>query len=75
MALSPFFTDEELIGQLRLQFTESEMWDMDFRPFLNQVEDLGECYFLRLRGREFFIDRMTGAVTENNPSDDEEEEV
>lgn len=62
--LSEYFTDEDLENQLRLQFDEEEMWDMDFRTVFNQVEDIGDVFQLRLRGRVFNIDKVTGGVLE-----------
>ena len=64
MALSEFFTDEELCTQLRMQFDEDEMWDTDFTVFFNQIVDRGTDFFLKFRGRKFSIDKITGAVTE-----------
>ena len=64
MAVSDFFTDEELCTQLRLQFEEEEMWDTDFRVFFNQIIDRGADLYLELRGRHFSIDKITGDVTE-----------
>lgn len=64
MALSPYFSDEDLETQLRLQFDIDEMYDMDFTTIFNQIQDAGKKYYLRLRGREFFIDKITGTVSE-----------
>lgn len=64
MAISPFFTDEDLISQLRVQFDYEQMYDFDFKQILGQVEDRGDDYFLRFRGRKFSIDKMTGGITE-----------
>ena len=75
MAISEYFTDEELISNLRLFFNESEMWDTDFRIWLNNIEDLESCFYLKLRGREFVIDKITGSVEELNPKTTDDEEV
>lgn len=71
--ISEYFTDEDLESQLRMQFDEKEMWDIDFRVFFNQIEDIGDCFYLKLRGREFSIDKITGTVTDLNPKDEEDE--
>ena len=74
MALSNYFTDEELESQLRLQFDEDKQWDIDFKTIFNQIEDLGDCFYLRFRGREFRIDKITGCVVDLNPKPEEEDE-
>lgn len=66
MSVSPYFTDEDLENQLRLQFSDEEQWDIDFKIFFNQIEDLGDCFYLKLRGREFGIDKITGIVVDLN---------
>lgn len=70
MGLSPYFTDDELEYQLRQQFDKQEQWDINFKMFFNNIEDLGTCFFLRIRGREFFIDKVTGAVSELNSNEE-----
>lgn len=62
--LSPYFTDEDLESQLRMQFEEEEMDTMDYRAVFNQIEDEGDCLKLRLRNRTFSIDKITGIVEE-----------
>ena len=64
MALSPYFTDEELISQLRLQFDYEEMWDVDFTTIFQAIEDLGDYYSLTFRNRCFRINKITGEVVE-----------
>lgn len=64
MALSEYFTDEEFISQLRLQFDYEEMWDIDFRTIINRVMDNGDKLYLEFRDRKFNIDKITGIVTE-----------
>ena len=61
---SPYFTDEDLEQSLRLMFEYDEMWDMDFRTVFNQITDEGDYFQLRLRGRVFRIDKVTGGVSE-----------
>ena len=62
--VSNYFTDEDLESNLRLEFEYEEMFDMDFRTVFNQIEDMGEFLQLRLRGRVFQIDKITGGVNE-----------
>lgn len=62
--ISDYFTDEDLEQNLRTMFDLEEMFDMDFRTVFNQIEDNGEDYSLKLRGRTFSIDGITGSVEE-----------
>ena len=62
--ISPYFTDEDLEQSLRLQFEYDEMWTMDFRSVFNQITDEGDYLQLKLRGRIFKIDKITGGVSE-----------
>lgn len=64
MALSYYFTDEELISQLRLQFEYEDMWDIDFTTIFQAIEDEGDYFSLNFRNRCFHIDKITGIVTE-----------
>lgn len=63
MALSPYFTDDELLSQLRLQFDYDEMFDFDFRQIFSQIVERDNDFYLRFRGKEFSIDKRTGGVT------------
>lgn len=64
MALSPYFTDEELISQLRLQFDYDDMWDVDFTTIFQSIEDIGDFFCLNFRNRCFHIDKITRIVIE-----------
>lgn len=73
MAISPYFTNMDVESQLRLHFPMEEQWDTDFSVFLNDVEDTGDNFRLKFRGRVFYIDKITGIVTEPNPLEEEDE--
>lgn len=62
--VSPFFSDEDLVTQLMMQFDDDVRYTMDYRTVFNQIEDEGDCLSLRLRGRRFLIDKVTGIVKE-----------
>ena len=65
MALSIFFSDDEVISQLRAFFDLEVMWTIDFKACLSQVEDYDEnLFFLKIKDRNFFIDKITGSVSE-----------
>ena len=62
--VSEYFTDEELCSQLRMQYSLDEMWRIDFMSLLSQVVDIGECFELKIKGRVFNINKITGGVSE-----------
>ena len=62
--ISEYYTDEELISQLRLHFDPEEMFDFDFKTILNHITDNGEVLELRFRKRVFHIDKITADVEE-----------
>lgn len=62
--ISPYFTDEDLEHQIRLQFPEEEQYTMNYKTVFNQIEDEGDCLSLRLRGKRLLIDKLTGVVKE-----------
>lgn len=64
MVVSPLFTDEDLISQLRLQFDYDEQFTIDFYSILGQVVERSNDFYLELKGRCFSIDKITGIVTE-----------
>ena len=64
MVVSPLFTDEDLISQLRLQFDYDEQFTIDFYSILGQVVERSNDFYLEFKGRCFSIDKITGIVTE-----------
>ena len=65
MALSSFFSDDEVISQLRMYFDLEVMWSIDFKACLSQVENYDEnLFFLKIKDKNFFIDKITGYVSE-----------
>lgn len=62
--ISDYFTDEDLEQQLCLQFDDDEAWSIDYRSVFSQIADEGDCFELKLRGRTFKIDKVTGGVYE-----------
>lgn len=64
MAVSEYFTDEELETQLRMHFDYDKMWTINFRNFFNNIIDNGSYLYLKIYDREFHIDPLTGVVTE-----------
>ena len=64
--VSEYFSDDDLETQIRLQFEEDEMWDMDFKTIFSQITDNESFFELKLRNRIFHIDKITGSVSEVN---------
>ena len=64
MVVSPFFTDEDLVTQLMLQFDYDEQVSIDFYSILSQIIERSNDLYLELKGRCFSIDKVTGIVTE-----------
>ena len=64
MVVSSFFSDDDLVTQLRLQFDYEEQFDIDFYSILGQIVERSNDLYLELRGRCFSIDKITGIVTE-----------
>lgn len=61
--ISEYFTDEELISQLRIAIGE----DIDYHALLGQVETVDEDTFqIRYGKRVFQFDRILCGVTEVN---------
>lgn len=63
--ISPWFSDDELISELRMFFTEAERETIDFQALLGQInwidEDTGE---IKVKGRTFRFDYEVCSVTE-----------
>ena len=59
-----YFTAKDLETALRFHFSYEEMFDIDFKTVFSHIEDYGKYYQLRLRGRLFRIDKLTGSVRE-----------
>ncbi len=64
-SISDFYTDEELISNLRPFFEDNEMWNINFQSLLKQIEEHNDIYFiLRIKNRIFYIDKISGEVME-----------
>ena len=63
-SISPYFSDEDVCTQLRMQYSSDEMWNIDFNVLLKQVVEKGEVFELKIKDRLFRIDKITGGVTE-----------
>jgi hypothetical protein len=65
MSISEWFSDDELISELRMFFTEAERETIDFTALLGQInwinEDTGE---IQIKNRTFRFDYELCDVTE-----------
>ena len=65
MSVSDWFSDEELISELRMFFTESERETIDFQSLLGQINWIdGETGEIKVRKRVFRFDYELCSVTE-----------
>ena len=64
ISLSPYYPDSRVVNELRGFFSLSEMWKIDFYNLLSQAEDKNDYFELRIMGRLFRTDKITGGVTE-----------
>lgn len=74
MALSDYFTDEDLEQQIRMQFPVEQQYDMDFKTIFNNIVEQGDYLYLNFRGKKFQIDKLTAAITVLSEKEDEGEE-
>ena len=63
--ISEWFSDDEVISQLRMFFDLEEMAKIDFEASLSQVGTYDENnFYLKIKSKEFVIDKLTGIVEE-----------
>ena len=63
--ISEFYSDEELLSQLRMFFNEEELEHIDFKALLGQLNDeYSDTWTLQIKNRLFTIDKTTCDVEE-----------
>jgi len=63
--ISDYYSDEELISQLKMFFTDDEQEQLNFEVALGQLEDVDtDTWELQLKGRLFRIDKILCEVEE-----------
>ena len=63
--ISDYYSDEELISQLKMFFTDEEQEQLNFEVALGQLEDVDvDTWPLQLKGRTFRIDKILCEVEE-----------
>jgi len=63
--ISDYYSDEELISQLKMFFTDEEQEQLNFDVALGQLEDVDmDTWQLQLKERTFRIDKILCEVEE-----------
>ena len=63
--ISEFYSDEELLSQLRMFFNEEELEHINFKALLGQLNDEdSDTWTLQIKNRQFTIDKTTCNVEE-----------
>ena len=63
--ISEYFTDDELLSQLRMFFNEDEQEHMDIKAILGQITEIDtNTLELKVKGRIFHIDKIFCDVEE-----------
>lgn len=62
MVLSSYFSDEEVISNLRQQFPRDLQYSIDFKVWLNNGKLTSDGYIVQVLSRKFLIDKFTGVV-------------
>ena len=67
MPVSEWFSDENLISELRMFFNEDERANIDFQSYLGQLTDVDESTWqVKIKDRLFNIDKVLCSVEEVN---------
>ena len=65
MAVSEYYSDEELISQLKMFFDEDERFNIDFQAALGQITEVDEdTLSVIIKGRTFEFDKEMCGVDE-----------
>ena len=77
MAVSEYFSDEELISQLRMFFTADEAENIDFETYLGQLTEVDDqTWKLIVKDKTLFIDKeFCNVTTEEEYDDDDDEDI
>lgn len=57
-----YFDEESLETQLRTCFNHDEMWDINFKPSINQMTETTEGFIIEIKGKKILIDKISGLV-------------
>lgn len=62
MGISVYFSDEELIANLRQEFDREEQYSINIRQWLNTARYTNQGVILTVENRKFLIHEYTGTV-------------
>ena len=63
--ISEYYSDDELLAQLRSYFDVEEQGSIDFKSYLGLVEEVNTTTFqVKIKGRTFQFDKELCGVTE-----------
>ena len=62
MVLSPYFSDEECISHLRLQFPKDMQYKIDFKFWLGTGKLTRDGFIVQVMSRKFLIHKTLGIV-------------
>ena len=62
MVLSAYFSDEEVVSNLRQQFPRDLQYSIDFLVWLNNAKLTEAGYVVKVLSRTFLVDKYTGRV-------------
>ena len=62
MARITYFTDDELVSQLRMQFPREKQYSIDFYKWLNTIKLTDKGYVIQVENRKFLVDTILGVV-------------
>ena len=63
--ISDYYSDEDIIAELRTYFEYDEMWSINFQSLLKSIIDYNDIYYmLQIKNRTFYINKITCEVME-----------
>ena len=57
-----YFTVDSLETQLRSCFEYEEMWNIDFKPYINKMTEVPEGLEIKVKNKTILVDKFTGLV-------------
>ena len=62
MVVNSYFTDDELITQLKLQFSREEQNNIDFKYWINTIKQTSDGLVVNVKNRKFLVHPILGVV-------------
>ena len=64
MGVSPYFSDDELVSNLKSAFTDDEQKNINFYSWLNTAVYTSDGIVVQVENRKFLVHGHVGVVTE-----------